>query len=368
MRLIRIIAVLGGVMLFLAACPAEDTDDAPSPDDDAAEEPDDADEAAADVSLLDVEPGDLPDGWELPDTMGHVTNYLVHEWYQNLTAAAEEHADEFGINFGINDANLDLSSSLAAVDDYLAQGIDAMVFTPVDEEASATTITNAVEQVPIVCESSPTDGCLTLVAIDDFDAGEKVGVWAGEYLQEQDITEVKALDVGLPALSTTLARSDGFFAGLESVISDVERIEVDGQGLKDEAVRVAADALTANQDINVIFGINDDSALGGVEAYEAAGLDLDDLLAVGFGCEGNACKSALLEGGPYKVSAGMFPEFQGMMLVRSAIAAFNGMSLPDHTVMPSAPLTADNLSDYYTEEDGEFEINFDAVAELYDAN
>lgn len=351
---------MAALLLLVAAC-GGGGEASPAATDDA----DDGDAAATDVSLLEVEPGALPEGWELPESMGHITNYLVHEWYQNLTAASEAHAEEFGTNFDINDADLDLQSSLAALDDYLAQGREAIIFTPVDEQASATAVENAVDQVPVICESSPVDGCLTLVSIDDFDAGVKVGEWAGEYLMENGIEDVKALDIGLPALSTTVARSDGFFEGLTSVLPDAERVEVDGQGLKDEAVRVATDALTANQDINLIFGINDDSALGGLEAYRAAGLDESDLLVVGFGCEGDACKDALAEGGPYKVSAGMFPEFQGMMLVRAAIAAFNGQELPEHTVMPSVPLTADNLGDYYTSSNGEFEINFEAVAEHY---
>jgi ABC-type sugar transport system substrate-binding protein len=54
--------------------------------------------------------------------------------------------------------------------------------------------------------------------------------------------------------------------------------------LKDRAVQVAADALTANPDVNIIFGINDDSALGGLQAFESQGGDTSQLLVVGFGC------------------------------------------------------------------------------------
>ena len=100
---------------------------------------------------------------------------------------------------------------------------------------------------------------------------------------------------------------------------------------------MAADALTAHPDVNIIFGINDDSALGGLQAYEAAGMDTKNLLVVGFGCEGKACKNALMEGGPYKVSAAMFPEYQGRLLIDAAIAAFNGAKLPAHIVAPSTP-------------------------------
>ena len=32
-----------------------------------------------------LDPKALPAGWKLPETVGHVTNYLVHEWYQNET-------------------------------------------------------------------------------------------------------------------------------------------------------------------------------------------------------------------------------------------------------------------------------------------
>ena len=117
--------------------------------------------------------------------------------------------------------------------------------------------------MPVVCEGSPTDGCLTLVSIDDYKAGEQVGIWAGNYVKENMGGKAVVLDVGLPALSTTVARSKGFTDGIKSVLPDaVIAQSVDGKGLKDEAVKVAADALTAHPDVNIIFGINDDSRAG----------------------------------------------------------------------------------------------------------
>ncbi|MBC7812653.1 MAG: sugar ABC transporter substrate-binding protein [Burkholderiales bacterium] len=312
-------------------------------------------------------PGELPEGWTVPPSIGHVTNYLVHEWYQNLTAGEVVRAEEYGIEFSINDANLDLQISLAAVDDYIAQGLEVLVFTPVNEDASGPTIERASEEgVSVICEGSQTDGCYTLVSIDDYTAGYQVGIWAGNYAVENFDGEARILDVGLPALSSTVARSAGFVAGIQSVIPEAEVVQsVDGSGLKDAAVTVSADALTANPDVNIIFGINDDSALGGLQAYTAAGLDTENLLVVGFGCEGLACKNALLEGGPYMVSAAMFPEYQGRLLIDSAVAAFNGVELPAHLIAPSLPVTADNLADYYTQnEDGTFTANFDAISEL----
>jgi ribose transport system substrate-binding protein len=169
----------------------------------------------------------------------------------------------------------------------------------------------------------------------------------------------------LPALTTTVNRSKGFIDGIKSVLPNAKVAQsVDGKGLKDEAVKVAADALTAHPDVNVIFGINDDSALGGLQAYKAAGLDQKKLLVVGFGCEGNACKNALLEDGPYKVSAAMFPEYQGRLIIDAGVVAFNKVSLPPHIVAPTAPVTKDTLSQFYAKDGDTFKINFDAVAKL----
>ncbi len=173
------------------------------------------------------------------------------------------------------------------------------------------------------------------------------------------------LDVGLPALTTTVNRSKGFADGLTSVLPDAEVVaSVDGKGLKDEAVKVANDALTANPDVNIIFGINDDSALGGLQAFESQGGDTENLLVVGFGCEGKACKDALMEGGPYKVSAAMFPEYQGRLIIDAGVAAFNDVVLPPHIVAPTAAVTAENLGDYYAQEGEEYTPNFDAIAQI----
>jgi ribose transport system substrate-binding protein len=313
-----------------------------------------------------MDPTALPEGFQVPKTVTHITNYGVHEWYQNETKGEATRAKDYNIDFKQVDANLDLQASLAAAQEAAPQ-VDVLVFTPVNEEASGPTITKIAADTgkPIICEGSPTDGCTTLVSIDDYAAGFKVGVWAGNYAKDNFGGTANVLDVGLPALSTTVARSKGFTDGLHSVLPDAKIVaSIDGKGLKDEAVKVAGDALTANPDVNIIFGINDDSALGGLQAFESQGGDTSQLLVVGFGCEGKACKDALAEGGPYKVSAAMFPEYQGRLLIDAGVAAFNGVELPAHIIAPTAPVTADNLADYYTLEGDAYTPNFDAIGAI----
>jgi ribose transport system substrate-binding protein len=349
----RLAVVLAGAMLLTPTVLAQDA--TPT-----------AAGAEGEAMVRSMDPAALPDGFKVPATVTHVINYGVHEWYQNLTKGEAARAKDYNIDFKQVDANLDLQASLAAAQETASQ-VDVLNFTPVNEEASGPTITKIAEETgkPIICESSPTDGCTTLVSIDDYAAGYKVGVWAGNYAKDNFGGTANVLDVGLPALSTTVARSKGFADGLMSVLPDAKIVaSIDGKGLKDEAVKVAGDALTANPDVNIIFGINDDSALGGLQAFESQGGDTSQLLVVGFGCEGKACKGALAEGGPYKVSAAMFPEYQGRLLIDAGVAAFNGVELPAHIVAPTAPVTADNLADYYTLEGDTYTPNFDAIGAI----
>ena len=147
-----------------------------------------------------LDPKALPAGWKIPATIAHVTNYLVHEWYQNETKGEAARAGDYGIKFSIDDGYLYPAELPAAVDDNLTKGTNVLVFTPANEKASGPTITKAVKTMPVVCEGSPTDGCLTLVSIDDFKAGEQVGVWAGNYAKENFGGKAVVLDVKLPAV------------------------------------------------------------------------------------------------------------------------------------------------------------------------
>jgi len=71
-----------------------------------------------------------------------------------------------------------------------------------------------------------------------------------------------------------------------------------------------------------------------------------------------------MEGGPYKLSAAMFPEYQGRLLIDAAVMALNGVKLPEHVVAPTLAMTKELLPNYYTKEGDEWVINFDTVAKI----
>ncbi len=299
--------------------------------------------------------------------VGYVVNFMSHEWYQNICRAAEVRAGGLGVKLIVADANLDLAAQISKAENLMAQGVDVLVLTPVDARALGPVVAEAQRRgIHVLTESSPVVGALSNVGIDDRAAGEKAGRWVGAYAARQGI-DPRVLIIGLPNFDSCRARVTGFKEGLAA--SGIEyRIvqEVDGQGLKERALKVAQDALTANPDINVIFGINDDSTTGGMAAYRAAGLDESNLLAIGFGFEGIVGRTALLEGASYRAALAMFPEFVGISIVDAAVAVAGGETLPTHYETPTVMITPDNFAHYYRPIGDDYEVQISAVRALVD--
>lgn len=298
--------------------------------------------------------------------VGYVVNFGSHEWYQNVVKGAQDAAKDKGIAFEWADANVDLAKQITQAENMLTQGVDVLVMSPVDPAGLSSVMTEAADKkVPVVTESNTIPGGATTVGIKNLEAAKKLGEWAGKYQKEKMRTTAKILIVGLPTQVDTRDRVEGFKQGLQASGADFQVVqEVNGGGLKDQALKVSTDAVTAHKDINMIFGINDDSALGGTQAYTEAGLDVSKLATFGFGVEGRAGKTALTAGGPYKAGLGMFPEYVGKMLIEQSKAVADGNKVDERTVTPAAVLTPDNLADYYTKEGSDWKIKYDTVEKL----
>ena len=297
--------------------------------------------------------------------IGYVVNFMSHEWYQNICKAAEKHAREMGVDLIIADANMDVAAQISKAENFLAQGVDVLVLTPVDSKAMGSVVALAKESgVRVITESNPVTGSDTYVGIDNEESGFKAGKWFAEYAEKNNISP-KILIIGFPNFDDCRKRVAGFKRGIAEKDLQYEIIqEVDGQGLKEKAFKVAQDALTANSDINVIFGINDDSVSGGIAAYKAANLDEKKLTAIGFGFEGTVGQTALMGDTPYRSALAMFPEFVGVSLVDASIKLSEEKSLPEHFETPTVMVTRENVNRFYDVSTDPFNMKLDAVRAL----
>ena len=303
---------------------------------------------------------------QVPERVGYIVNYATHEWYQNVIGGMQDRADELGIELEVLDANLDIARQVSAAEDFMARGVDVMIITPVNEEGVVPILRRArANGTPVVLEGNPVVGMDTLVAICDYDTGYHAGVAAGEYVNENLGGEARVMNVGLPLLSATVLRSQGFMDGIRTQVPDAVLVhDLDGGGNPDRSLEVSMAALAADSDINVIYGINDSSAIGGLQAWRANGLSEDGLLTVGTGAEGLAFLNEILQDNSYSLEAAMFPEKVGFTAMDAAVAMYNDEELPEHIVSPTATLDAESWRDYYEYDGTSRAIIWDAVNAL----
>ncbi len=224
--------------------------------------------------------------------------------------------------------------------------------------------------LPIIAEATGYPGARTIVAVDNYRASFELGQWVADCGRQCLGDTITALIVGYHQPNTE-ARTRGFEDGLRHLSARQRRLlRVDGQGLRETSRQITADALRLDPEINVIFGINDDSTLGALDAWREAGLPVDKLIVATFGLEGNSARQLLEQDRPYTIGVAMFPELVGRTCIDAAVCAYHNCPLPERILTPFAIVTPDSLNRFYEREakTGEWRLNWQAAEQLPSAS
>lgn len=107
-----------------------------------------------------------------------------------------------------------------------------------------------------------------MVITDHYEFGHVAGVAAAaEWKENHENVKPVGGAIDLYSAPVCAERVQGFLKGFQTVYPEFELVQiVDGGGSRSSSLTAATDMLQAHPDINVIFGINADSALGGLDA------------------------------------------------------------------------------------------------------
>lgn len=169
------------------------------------------------------------------------------------------------------DSNLDVNQQINDFDSLLAQGANVLPFLALDPNAFDGPFERADEAGSIVVELyNPQSETPGKVYEDSRAAGED----AVELVAEQFPDGATALVIGGPPIPAVIERTGGFVDNAEA--NGIEVLE-QADNLQDnvnDARTLADDLLTKHPDVQVVFGFNDNSAIGAGLAAESRGLDL----------------------------------------------------------------------------------------------
>ena len=286
-----------------------------------------------------------------PYTIGYAPATLNNAFWLAVKDGVEKAIEEKGIEVELVDidANGDQSIMNDGIANLLSSGVDAILCAPADSNA----VGSALEQcqqagVPVINFDTPVPDAEmveTIIASDNYNAGYVVGKDAAEKMDDG----AKILVLHSPRASACVQRYEGFVAALEESGKEYTEVNnLDGQGATEVSMTLTADALVADPDLQVIFAVNDPSAMGAINAIQQATVELTNDIMV-YGVDGNPDAKKLIESGEMEGTGSQSPETLGYDSMMAAFDVLEGKEIDKEIVVDTFLITAENVAEFGTD-------------------
>ena len=270
-------------------------------------------------------------------------NFLTY-----LREAMEDYADDMdNLTVFSEDAKNDVNMQLAQVENFIAQGYDAIIVNPADTEATATITKKCVDAgIPLVYVNRKPDENLpsgvVFVGSDEVVAGREQAKVLAEKLGGKGNVVIM---LGELAHSGTRGRTDG----VKQILADYPDIKIIEEQTalfqRDKALDLMSNWLSSGKVINAVAANNDEMALGAILAMKNTGLVPNkDIFVGGVDATPDALDSMLK--GELTVTVFQNAKGQGQGAIKAAYDMAMGKPVDPIVWIPFEPVTEKNFTDY----------------------
>lgn len=275
-----------------------------------------------------------------------ISKGFQHQFWQAVKTGAELEAAELGVEITFEGpaSETEVQAQLDMFQTALDKQPDAIGYATLDPEACVSYMEQAKERgIPVVqfdagCNS---DYPLNLAATD----GKAAGAIAAENMARLIDGEGEIGIVGHSQINQTgVERRDGFVEYIEANHPDITIVDIqygDGDHLK--SADIAKAMIAAYPDLKGLYATNEGSAIGIVNAVTELGLPNGELVIIGF--DSGAAQVQAIKDGVMAGAITQDPIGIGRSVVRNAVAAINGETLPAFTDTGAFWYDATNMTD-----------------------
>src|SRR4051812_33646195 len=227
----------------------------------------------------------------------------THTFYKELEDALRKEAAAQNLDLIVVACEMDPAKQAAQVEDFVAQKVDAILAAPCDSDAIVNNLASPSNAgIPVFTVDIAAKGgrIISHIASDNTEGGRLAARTLASLLNNKG----NVIIIDHPEVASVQDRTKGFDEEIKKHpgITVVGRPTASGQRAR--AMAVMEDMLQAHRDINGVFAINDDSALGALSVLDAAGRS--DVVIVGFDATVEA-QEAIRKGGPLKADIMQYP-------------------------------------------------------------
>ncbi|MDI6766266.1 MAG: substrate-binding domain-containing protein [Bacteroidota bacterium] len=248
----------------------------------------------------------------------------AHVFYKDLEEGLKTEAAKNGYELIITAGDFDLGKQSNQIEDFITRKVDAIIVCPVDSRGVGPAIKKANDaKIPVfTADIASQEGEIVSHIASDNVAGGKL---AGEYLAKVLNDKGKVAIIGQPTVTSVLDRTQGFKDAIAKYPDIKIVVDLNAEGVRDKAMQITSDVLQAHPDLDGIFGINDDSALGALDAvmqYKRL-----DIKIVGYDATPPA-RDAILKDTPLKADVIQNPKKIGETTIQKIYDYFAGKAVP----------------------------------------
>lgn len=284
-------------------------------------------------------------------TIGLITKQEENPYWIEVREVAERAAADEGASLisATGESDIDVEGQTAALREMIEAGVDGILIAPTDssalnpviEEARAVGIVVIALDTPV----EPLDAVDAYFATDNVEAGRLAGSYAAAKARELGIApKIATLDLA-PGIVSGEDRHLGFLEGFGLQAGDEALVaSVDTEGDRELGEAAMTEILSANPDVNVIYTVNEQAALGALTVLKAKKMNLDEMVIVSIdgGCQ--AIKGPVRDG-EIDATVQQFPQNMAREGVRAVVAAVREGVMPSGFLDTGVQLITDDPVD-----------------------
>ena len=256
-----------------------------------------------------------------------ISKGFQHQFWQAVKAGADKAATEFGVDvtFEGPDTEAQVDKQMDMLAAALAKKPAAIGFAALDSQAAIPLMKQAqAAGIPVVAFDSGVDSDIpvTTAATDNIAAAalaadKMAGLIGG--------AGKVALVVHDQTSRTGIDRRDGFVNRVKEAYPNIEIVDIQyGAGDQLQSTEIAKAILTANPDLKGMFGANEGSAIGVINAVTE--LNRPEVVVIGY--DSGAAQKDAIRSGKMAGAITQNPVGIGYETVKAAVAAAKGEQVP----------------------------------------
>jgi len=259
-----------------------------------------------------------------------------HIFYKDLEEGFRTQAQEDHFALVVTSAEFDLGKQIGQIEDFVARKVDAIIVCPVDSKGIGPGVRKAnAAGIPVfTADIAAQEGSVVCHIASDNVAGGRL---AGEYMAKALGGKGKIAIINNPVATSVLDRVQGFREAIARYPGIAVVADVSGEAVRDKSLQATTDVLQGNPHLDGIFGINDASALGALDAVQQ--FKRTGITIVGYDATGPAA-DAITHGTALKADVIQYPKKIGTTTIDMIRDYFAGRTVPP--VVPIAVGIADS--------------------------